>query len=108
MLIKDKDFFKAIYVFLLINQMLVEIFENLSRLFERFEVLLNQERINLSLISIQWYDSYCMHDYIIQQLYAIILVDWNKFLFIRFTSLHFTGILKFYRVYWWKYRWTIE
>lgn len=65
MLIKDKDFFKAICVFLLINQMLVEISENLSRLFERFEVLLNQEWINLSLISIQWYDSYCMHTIIL-------------------------------------------
>lgn len=65
MLIKDKDFFKAICVFLLINQMLVEISENLSRLFERFEVLLNQEWINLSLISIQWYDSYCIHTIIL-------------------------------------------
>lgn len=66
MLIKDKDFFKAIYVFLLINQMLVEISENLSRLFERFEVLLNQERINLSLISsVVWFLLYA-HDYIIQ------------------------------------------
>lgn len=45
--------------------MLVEISENLSRLFERFEVLLNQEWINLSLISIQWYDSYCMHTIIL-------------------------------------------
>lgn len=69
MLIKDKDFFKTIYVFLLINQMLVEISENLSRLFERFEVLLNQERINLSLISIQWYDSYCMHTIILYNNY---------------------------------------
>lgn len=69
LLIKDKDFFKAIYVFLLINQMLVEISENLSRLFERFEVLLNQERINLSLISIQWYDSYCMHTIILYNNY---------------------------------------
>lgn len=66
MLIKNKDFFKAIYVFLLINQMLVEISENLSRLFERFEVLLNQEWINLSLISsVVWFLLYA-HDYIIQ------------------------------------------
>lgn len=66
MLIKDKDFFKAIYVFLLINQMLVEIWELKPIIWALWSFV--KSRVNKSqsnLYSVVWFLLYA-HDYIIQ------------------------------------------